>query len=70
VLGGERVEGEDVLLDLFEHRGDLGERPLELGDRFAEPAARFLVGVGAEDRSDQGRQQSVLVLARVTEAIS
>jgi hypothetical protein len=33
VVSRERVEGEHVLLGLLEHRGDLGQRALELGDR-------------------------------------
>ena len=39
VLGGERVEGQDVVLGVLEHRGDLGQPPVELGDGFGEPIA-------------------------------
>ena len=56
VGGGKFLEGEDVLLGLFEHRGNLGQRTFELGDRLAGSPAGFLAGVHAEDRADQRRQ--------------
>jgi hypothetical protein len=34
VAGRERVEGEDVGLGVFEHRGDLAEPAVEVGDGF------------------------------------
>jgi hypothetical protein len=36
MLGREGKEREHVLLGLLEHRGDLGQRPLELGDRLSQ----------------------------------
>jgi len=65
VLGRERIEGEDVLLGLVEQRGDFRQRALELRDGLAQPLARLLAGAGLEDRPDQRREQTVLVLARV-----
>jgi hypothetical protein len=70
VLCGERVEGEDVLLGFLEHRGDLRQRPLELGDRLAEPPSGLLPRLRSEDWADQRGQQPVLVLASVTETIA
>ena len=45
VLGGERVEGEHVVLGLFEQRGDLRQPALELRDGVGELVA------GAVERS-------------------
>ena len=39
-------------------------------DGFGEPVARLRLRVGVEDRPDQRRQQAVLVLAGVSEAVS
>jgi hypothetical protein len=41
VVRRERVEREDVLLGLLEHRGDLAHPSLELGDGSREPVARL-----------------------------
>ena len=34
VIGRERVEGEDVVLGVFEHRRDLAQAPVEVRDGF------------------------------------
>jgi len=39
-------------------------------DGFSEPVARLLEAVGVEDRPDHRRQQPVLVLSGVPEAVS
>jgi hypothetical protein len=66
----ERVEGEDVLLGVFEQRGDLGQLAVEVGDGLGEPVPGLPRRLGLEDRPDQGGQQAVLVLARVAEAVT
>jgi hypothetical protein len=70
VLGGQRVEGEDVLLGVGEHRRDLGEPIGERVDGLAESLVRLFAGVGVEDRPDQRGQHAVLVLAGVAEAVA
>jgi hypothetical protein len=70
VLGREGVEGQDVLLGVLEHRRDLRQRSLELRGGLAEALAGVLTGGGAEDRTDQRRQQPVLVLASMPEAVA
>jgi hypothetical protein len=65
----ERVEGEDVLLGLLEQRGDLGQLAVEVGDRLGQAVARLARRVGLEDRAEQRRQETVLVLAGVAEAV-
>ncbi|MBA3262490.1 MAG: hypothetical protein H0T69_08495 [Thermoleophilaceae bacterium] len=70
VLFGKGVEGEDVLVGRLEHRSDFGQRPLELLDCSAERLARGLAVGLIEERPDQRREQAVLVLARVPEAVS
>jgi hypothetical protein len=70
VRGGERVEGEDVGLGVFGQRRHLQEPAVEVRDGFGEPVARLLEVVGVEDRADQRRQQSVLVLAGMAQAVA
>ena len=41
-----------------------------MSDRFGEPIARLDEAVGVEDRPDQRRQQPVLILAGVAEAVT
>ena len=69
MVGGERVEGEDVGLGVLEHGRDLAHPAVEMRDGFGEPIARLLEVLGVEDRPDQRRQQPVLVLASVPEAV-
>ena len=59
VLGWDRIEGEDVLLCLFEQRRDLLQRPLELADLLAKAPTRLLTRLGDEDRPDQRAEQPV-----------
>src|SRR5215211_1564 len=66
----EGIEGEDVLLGVGEHAGDLRQPLLERRNCLAEPFARLLAGVGLEDRPNQRGQQSVLVAAGVAEAVA
>jgi len=40
-----------------------------MGDGFGEPVGRLVEAVGVEDRADQRGQQTVLILARVAEAV-
>jgi hypothetical protein len=70
VAGRERVEREDVGLGVLEHGGDLAHPAVEMRDGFREPIAGLRLGVGVEDRADQGGQQPVLIAPRVAEAIS
>jgi hypothetical protein len=63
VLGRERVERENVVFGLSEHRGDLRQPPLELADRLAQTLAGLLQRPGGEDRADQRTEQIVLVFA-------
>ena len=70
VVGGERVEGQDVVLGGLEQRSDLGQLALQGGHRLAEPIARLLQRVGVKDRADQRRQQPVLVAAGVSQTVS
>ena len=70
VRGGERVEGDDVLLGVFEQCRDLAEPPFEVRDRLREPIARLLEVLGVEDRPDQRCQQPVLIFARMAQAVS
>jgi hypothetical protein len=70
VAGGERVEGEDVGLSVFEQRRNLAHPPVEVRDRLGESIACLLERVGVEDRPDQRSEQPVLVLARVPETVS
>jgi hypothetical protein len=46
VLCGQRVEGEDLLLGVGEHRRDLGQPVCERVDGLAEPLTGLLAGVG------------------------
>jgi hypothetical protein len=70
VRAREGVEGEDVRFGVFEHRGDLGQAPVEMRDGFREPVARLGERVRVEDRPDQRGQQAVLVPAGMPEAIA
>ena len=70
MLSGKRVEGEHVVLGLFEQRGDLRQPGLELGDGVAESAAGFVAGAGGEDLADDGAQRVVLVLAGVATKVA
>jgi hypothetical protein len=70
VVEGEGVESEQVVLGAFEHRGDLGQRPLESFDRVAEQLARLLARVGVEDRPDQRGEHRLLLRARMAERLA
>jgi hypothetical protein len=70
VAGGERVEGEDVGLAVLEHCHDLAHPAVEVCDRLREPVAGLVEAVGVEDRPDQRRQQPMLVLSGVAEAVA
>src|SRR3954447_9792262 len=65
----EAVEGEEVVLGVGQQRRHLRQDALQLRQCFAQPGPRLLQRGGAEDRPDQRRQQAVLVLARVAEAV-
>jgi hypothetical protein len=70
VLGREGVEGEDVVLGVLQHAGDLGQLALQRGDRFGESVAGAGEVLGVEDRADQRAEQSVLIAAGVPEAVA
>jgi hypothetical protein len=70
VVGREGVEGQDVVLGALEHAGDLGQRALQRRDCLGERVAGAGEIGGVEDRANQRRQEPVLVLARVAEAVS
>src|SRR3954451_15648885 len=57
------VEREHVVFGVLEHGGDLRQAALELADRLAQPLARLSAIGGGEQRSDQGAQRVMLVLA-------
>src|SRR5215217_1894237 len=57
-----KVEGEDLLLRLGQHRRHLRQPLLERGDRLSRPLTGLLARLGLEDRPDQGGQEAVLVL--------
>jgi len=59
----ELVEREDVGLGVFEHRSDLAHPPVQMRDGFREPIPGLGLGVGIEDRADNGAEQAVLVAA-------
>ncbi len=65
VGGWERVEGEDVVFGVVEHRGDLGELALKLADGLSEPGAGLGEVWGGEQRPDQGAEGVVLGLGDV-----
>jgi hypothetical protein len=69
VVGGEGVEGRDVVLGGLEQRGDLGQLALQRRHRLAEPIARLPLRVGVKDRADQRGRQPVVVAAGVPEAV-
>ncbi len=63
--GWERVEGEDVVFGVVEHRGDLRELALKLADGLSEPGAGLGEVWGGEQRPDQGAEGVVLGLGDV-----
>ena len=63
-------KAQHVGLGVFERRGHLGQPAVEVRDRFRELITSLVLRVGVEDRPDQRRQQTVLVLAAVPEALA
>jgi hypothetical protein len=70
VRARERVERQDVVLGVFEHRRHLGEPTVEMRDRLGQAIAGLRERVGVKDRADQCCQQPVLVLARMAETVA
>ena len=70
MLSGKRVEGEHVVLGLFEQRRDLRQPGLELGDGVTESPAGFVAVLGGKDRPDDGAQRVVLVLAGMASEVA
>jgi hypothetical protein len=69
VVGGEGVEGEQVLLGSLEQGCHLRQRAFKTLDRVAQELACLLARVGVEDRPDQGGQQRLLLTAGVPERL-
>ena len=70
MLGGERVERQDVVFGVLQQRGDLRQPGLQLRDGLAETPACFC-GVGSgEQLADDGAQRVVLVLAGVAAKVA
>ena len=70
MLGGERVERQDVVFGLVEEPGDLRQTGLELSDRVGQAPARLDRVRGGEQLADQGAQGVVLVLAAMASEIA
>jgi hypothetical protein len=60
VLGGEAIEGEQVLLGLGEQLGDLRRGRRELLDHRRDALARLVVAVGVEHLPQRGRHERAL----------
>jgi len=65
VVGGEGVEGEQVVFCFFEQVVDLRQRRLEPFERLADQLARLAAAVGVEDRADQRGQHRLLLATGV-----
>lgn len=65
VLGGERVEGQQVGLGVFEQPRDLRGDAGELAGNVREPLARLLAAGGGEDAADGAGDQRLLGLGDV-----
>jgi hypothetical protein len=70
VLGGERVERQDIVFGVGEQRCDLRQPLLELGDRVDQAPARLVAIGGGEELADDRAQRVVLVLAAVAAEVS
>ena len=70
MLGGERVERQDVVLGVLEQRGELWQPGPRMRDGVAE-APTGLAGVGCrEELTDHGAERVVLVPASVAAEVS
>jgi SAM-dependent methyltransferase len=63
VLGGEAVEGEQVLLGFLQLRRHLRQRRAQPGERFADQLACLVAAVGAEERAQQRGEHRLLLAA-------
>ena len=65
MAGRERAEGENVVFGVVEHRGDLRQLALKLGDGVAHPGTDVSEVVRGEQRPDEGAERVVVVLVDV-----
>jgi hypothetical protein len=69
VLGGKRVERQDIVFGVLEQRGDLWQPGVQLGDGVAETPAGFVGVKRREQLADQRAERVVLVLASVASEV-
>ncbi len=70
MVGGEGVEGEQVLLGLLEQRRHLGQRLAQPLERVADELACCISRLGVEERAEQRRDHPLLVFPKVAERLA